>query len=195
MKPTPRIVFAAALLATGAIAPLAAQTSSPSEWRTAQKRDAADSYDFTRFTLTGRFANAQQGGDRPAITVDCIAPQGAKHGKFLVAALQVGKPVQIKYVEPEDIRGTSYYPKLAVSYRTDSTAEARTENWPLGTDRTPAANPADKTAASIPSGTFKRILHAHSVAITVSDAQGAPLEMHFDMPSALPVEAGCDMGE
>jgi hypothetical protein len=194
MKPTSRILPALIVLAAGVMAPLAAQTASQPEWRTAQKRDPGDSYDFTRFSLSGRFAAAASGAARPALTIDCIPPQGSRHGKFLVAALLVGKPVQIKYVEPEEIRGTSYYPKLAVSYRTDS-GEARTENWPLGTERTPAANPADKTAASIPSDAFKRILHAHTVSITASDANGAPLEMHFDMPSALPVEAGCDMGE
>lgn len=195
MKPTRLFRLVVVVAAACAIVPLAAQSAAQPQWSSAQKRDPADTYTFTRFTLTGRFVHAaQQPAERPAITVDCIPPEASQHGRYQVAALLAGQPLQVKYVEPEEIRGTSYYPKVAVRYRTDA-GEERQDNWALGTDRTPAPNPADKSAATIPRATLKQFLHAHTVVITASDAHGAPLEVQFEMPSALPVEAGCNMSE
>jgi hypothetical protein len=190
----PNLLLLAALAALAASLQSGAQTVAQPTWRASEKRDPADTYSFTRFTLTGGFAAAAaQSAERPAITVDCIAPSAGHRAKFLAGSLLVGKPMEITFVEPAEIRGTSYYPKIAVRYRADG-AEAREGNWPQGTDRTPVPNPADKTAASIPSEALRRILTAHKVAITVPDANGAPLEMQFDMPDPKPVEAACNLG-
>ena len=101
--------------------------------------------------------------NRPALIVDCIPAKesGSSKGRFLAASLHVGSPLKIKYVEPEEIHGTSYFPKVEVRYRTDDGKEEQ-EKWSPLSEK-------EKTAASIPKEALKRILRARSVSITAED--------------------------
>jgi hypothetical protein len=196
VKPTPLLVFV--VVASCALAqPASPQAAAPGAWHQSQKSDPAGTYTFTRFSVEGRFLGSAPASAHPALTVDCIpgAESRRNKGKFLVAALLVGTPLTVDYVEPEEIRGTSYYPKVAVSYRTDGSGDEVQENWALGTDRVPNPAPADKTAASIPKNALSKILQAHSVTFTVNDSHGSPLKMQFDLPGAAPLEAVCNLEE
>jgi hypothetical protein len=99
--------------------------------------------------------------------------------------LLVGTTLKIVYIEPEEIHGTSYYPKVSVRYRMDN-ANEELEQWSAGTE---------KTSASIPVGSLKKMLRAHTVEITADDDRGLPVVMEFDMPDPTPVEAGCDVDD
>lgn len=178
----------------------AAQAPSPADaaagvWQQSARRDNADSYTYTRYLLVGRFLGAAPIAGRPALRVDCIPPSASGRAKFLGANLLVGTALQIKYVEPEEIRGIQFYPKIAVRYRLDDARDERQGQWPAGTDRVPTAKPSDQDSATIPKDALKRILRAHSVAIIADDAHGAPLEMHFDIADASAVKSGCNVDE
>lgn len=172
----------------------APQGASGHGWHESQHRDAADTYTFTRFTLTGKFLTQLpvHGSDRPALTLDCIPPSQSNRAKFLAADLLVGTTLKILYVEPEEIRGTNYFPKVAVRYRTDGSKEEE-RNWGAGTDRVPTGKPSDNTSATVPTEALKKMVHAHTVAITVQTDQGAPVQMQFDMPDSAPIEASCNV--
>lgn len=161
----------------------------PSGWRQSQKTDAGDGTTYTRFTLAGKFLQSPRGDipNRPAVVLDCVpGKESYRHkARFLAGNLLVGIPLKIVYVEPEEIHGTSYYPKISIRYRMDS-AKQELENWPTG---------AEKTSASIPLDALKKILRAHTVEITVDDAGGLPVVMQFDMPDPTPVEAGCNVDD
>lgn len=193
MKPTSAFLLVSLASACCALAQ-APQTTSGHGWHESQHRDAADTYTFTRFTLKGKFLSplAAQVSDRPALTLDCIPPSQSNRAKFLAADLLVGTTLKILYVEPEEIRGTNYFPKVAVRYRTDDSKE-EDRNWGAGTDRVPTGKPSDKTSATIPTDALKKMIHAHTVAITVQNDQGAPVQMQFDMPDSRPIEATCDV--
>jgi len=144
---------------------------------------------YTRFTLVGQFTKSPQNvvPNRPALIVDCIPAKesGSSKGRFLAASLHVGSPLKIKYVEPEEIHGTSYFPKVEVRYRTDDGKEEQ-EKWSPLSEK-------EKTAASVPKDALKKILRARSVAITAEDEHGSPVAMQFSMPSPADVEAGCNV--
>jgi len=110
----------------------------------------------------------------PTLAVDCIPGTGShpSKGRFLAANLLVGITLKIVYVEPEEIHGTSYYPKVAVQFRANDAKEDE-EKWSVG---------AEKTSASIPKDSLKTILRARSIAITADDDHGSPVAMQFDMP-------------
>jgi hypothetical protein len=194
MKPTLLVSFGLFVAAACALAPALSQpASSQPTWQQSQQRDAADTYNFSRFTLVGRFLHPpQQVSDRPALRVDCIPGTGSHRSKFLTADLLVGKTLKILYVEPEEIRGTNYFPKIGVSYSTDGSTHAN-EQWPAGTDRVPTAKPSDKTSANIPLAALKKMIGAHTVTISTPDEHGASIEMQFDMPSADAIEAACSI--
>jgi len=195
MKPTPLLLLSVLALCVSLRAASGAAQAPAADhgWRQSQARDPADTYSFTRFTLVGRFVgNSVQAADRPALTVDCIPRTASSRPKFLGADLLVGTTLKIDYVEPQEIRGTNYYPKVEVEYRLDA-RDAEVQQWPAGTDRIPTARPSDKLSASVPKSALKRMLHAHTVVITASDEHGAPIEMQFDIPDPAPVEAACHM--
>jgi hypothetical protein len=193
MKPTSAFLLVSLASACCALAQ-APQAASGNGWRESQHRDAADTYTFTRFTLVGKFLTPQPGqvSDRPALTLDCIPPSESNRAKFLAADLLVGTTLKILYVEPEEIRGTNYFPKVAVRYDTDGTSQEE-RRWEAGTDRVPTAKPNDKTSATIPTDALKRMLHAHTVVITVQNEHGAPVKMQFDMPDSTPIAATCNV--
>ena len=189
MKPTPLLLLVPlAWVSFGFASPSPQQSSSAHGWRQSQKTDAARAITYTQFTLVGKFVTSpQDASDRPALSVDCIPgrePHSAK-GTFLAANLLVGSTLKISYVEPEEIRGTSYFPKVAVRYRADGAGEEE-EKWSPGTE---------KTSASIPKDALKKILRARTVAITVDDDRGSQVAMQFDMPDPGPVEAACGLDD
>jgi hypothetical protein len=191
MKPAPLLLLVSITCSSlGSAQPAPQQPSSTHLWRQSPKTDAANTMTYTRFTLVGRFLTPphDQVANRPALAVDCIPPKGSRpsKAKFLAANLLVGTALKIVYVEPEEIRGMSYYPKVAVRYRTDDAQEEEARNWSSGTD---------KTSAAIPKDSLKKMLRAHTVAVTAHDSDGAEIAMQFDMPDPRVVEDGCNVDE
>jgi hypothetical protein len=97
----------------------------------------------------------------------------------------VGASLKIDYVEPLEIRGTSYYPKVSARYRMNDGKEEQ-ENWDPG---------SDKGSASISKDALKKMLRGQTVDITVNDDTGTPIVMKFDMPNATSVEQGCNVDD
>jgi len=188
MKPTP-LLLAPLALASMAFAQPASPPSATQSWHPSQRADAASTYTYTRYTVGGKFVDSDKGSvaGSPALAVDCISPADSHQskGKFLAASLQVGSALKIDYVEPEEIRGMSYYPKVAVQYRVDDAREKQ-ENWSPGTD---------KTSAAIPKDVIKKILRAHTLTVIASDAQGSELTAQFDIPDPKTVENSCNVDE
>lgn len=185
MKPVPLLLLVSlALVSLGISATARPQTPSAHVWRQSQNTTARGA-SFTRFTLIGKFLKAPQGdvSNRPAFAVDCAPGKGTRKGKFAAANLLIGTPMKIDYVEPQEIHGTSYYPKISVRYRIDDAKEEE-QKWSPGTD---------KTSASIPKDWLKKILLAHTVQITAEDDRGSQLVMQFDMPDSPPVEDACNV--
>jgi hypothetical protein len=189
MKPAPLLLLLPlAWISLGFAQSAPQQPPAGHTWRQSQRADAAKTMTYTRFTLTGKFISSpqDQASNRPALAVDCIPGKGSDHpkGKYLAANLLVGTTLKIDYIEPEEIRGMSYLPKVAARYRTDDAADEEKENWSPG---------ADKTSASIPKDSLKKILRAHTFAITADDEHGSPIAMQFDMPDPTLVEASCNV--
>jgi hypothetical protein len=166
-------------------------TASPHVWRQPQYSDSAPTFTYTQFTLTGRFLSPPHDPvtDRPALALDCIPGSGSHSSrrKFLAANLLVGTTLKIVYVEPEEIRGTSYFPKAALRYRTDNgNGNEEQDQWTPGTD---------KNSVSIPKESVKQLLRAHSVAIMVDDDRRSQVAMQFDLPDPALVEQGCNVDE
>ena len=187
MKATPLVLLVLLALASFGFSTMAPQQAPA--WRQAQKTDAAGGTTYTRFSLAGKFLQSPQGDapNRPTLVLDCSpAKESHRHkARYLAGNLVVGTPLKILYVEPEEIHGTSYYPKISVRYRLDD-AKEELENWPAGTE---------KASASIPVDVLKKILRARSVEITADDDHGSPVVTQFDMPNPTPVEEGCGVDE
>jgi hypothetical protein len=194
MKPTIPLLSSVPVVwaSLGLAQPAPQQPSSAPQWHETQLRDAADTYTFTRFTLIGKFVAQSPGHlvDRPVLTVDCIPPGATHRSKLVAADLRVGSPLAIVYVEPEEIRGTNYFPEVAVRYRMDNSGEDE-QRWPAGTDYVPSGRPSDKSSATVPANALKRMLRARTVAITVNSDRGSPVQMQFEIPDPAPVAAAC----
>jgi hypothetical protein len=191
MKPTALLpLLLLAWASCGFAQPAPQQPPSAHVWRQSQKTDAANTLTFTRFTLVGKFLTPphDQVANRPALAVDCIPPKGShpSKAKYLAANLLVGTTLKIIYVEPEEIRGTSYLSKVAVRYRTDAANEDEAGNWSPG---------REKTSVAVPKDALKKILRARTVAITAVDNGGSEIAMQFDMPDPTAVEDGCNVDE
>jgi hypothetical protein len=65
-------------------------------------------------------------------------------------------------------------------------AKEEEEKWSVGTE---------KTSASIPKASLKKILCAHTVEITADDNHGSQVAMQFEMPDPTSVEESCDVDE
>jgi hypothetical protein len=190
MKPAPLFLLLPLVWAScGFAQPPAQPPSSARVWQPSQITDTARSLTYTRFTLRGKFLAPphDQAANRPALSVDCIPGTGSHphEGRLLATNLLVGSTLKIVYVEPEEIHGTSYYPKVVVRYRTDAAREEE-ERWAAGTD---------KSSVSVPKDSLKKILRAHSVAITAEDDRGSQFAMQFSMPDPTPVEDACNVDE
>jgi hypothetical protein len=188
MKPIPLLLFASLALASFGFAQQSMQQpQSAHAWQQTQNSDAARTYTYQRFTLVGKFVMPphDQAANRPALTVDCIPRGGSRHpkGKFLAANLLVGSTLKIIYVEPEEIRGMSYYPKIAVRYHADE-AKDKEDKWSAA---------SDKTSVAIPEDSLKEFLRAHTVAINMDDDRGTQVAMQFDIPDATLVAQTCNV--
>ena len=160
------------------------QTSSSGQgWRQTQMTDGTP---YTRFSLTGKFLKRPAGdvSNPPVLAVDCGKGRGSK-GRLIDGNVQVGAPLKIHYVEPSEIHGTSYYPKVFVELRVDDDAKKEKRNWTPG---------KDKTSAVFSKYSLKKMLSAHTVEITTQDDAGNDVVMQFDVPSdSKAVEEACDV--
>jgi hypothetical protein len=166
------------------------QSSSPAQqWRQSPKTDSASGIAYSQFTLGGKFVKwpEKDASNRPTLEVDCKdeGRSGGSKGTFWRAYLLAGTPLAIKYVEPDQITaGVSYYPKIAVRYRLNAEKE-KAEQWSPG---------ADKSSASIPKETLKRMIEAHTVVISLNENGGAEVSGQFEIPDSSEVGKACDMG-
>jgi hypothetical protein len=184
------LVLSVALVSSGFPATTPFQTQPDHVWRQSIKTDAARGTVYDQYTLTGKFLKAPQKGDlsnRPAFVVDCNPPKETRSGKgkFQSASLLVGTGLKIHYVEPAEIHGTSYFPKVFVQYRINDGKDVK-EQWAPG---------SDKASALIPKDTMKKLLRAQTVDISTNDDTGAPMVMKFDVPDPTPVSQGCNVDE
>jgi hypothetical protein len=192
MKPAPLLLLVLVPLALAPLGFSATPLQLPSSahvWRQSQRTDTASGTASTRFTLVGKFLKSPEGdiSNRPAMVVDCIPGKASDHtkGRFVAASLLIGINLKIEYVEPEEIHGTSYYPKVSVRYRINDTKDEE-EKWSPGTD---------KTSVSIPKDSLKKILRAQTVDTTANDEHGSQIVMKFDLPDPASVEAACNVDE
>ena len=187
MKLAPVVFFAAlGLAAFGLSAAIPQQPSTVRVWRESQKPDDSS---ISRFTLVGKFLKSPQTDipNRPALVLDCV-PANVSHkseGKFVAGNLLVGIPLKIDYIEPQEIHGTSYYPKVVVHYRINDTKEEE-ERWTPG---------ADKVSSTISKDWVKRILRARTVEVSAHDDSGKDITIQFDMPDPASVEQACNVDE
>jgi hypothetical protein len=158
------------------------QQPSSQGWRQTPKSDSTRGT-YTRFALTGKFLKLPKGDNSngPALAVDCNPEK--KSRKFVAGNLLIGVPLKIDYIEPSEIHGTSYYPKVAVRYRFDEAKEEK-QNWTPGTD---------KTSAIFSKDALEKMLRARTVEITAADDRGSDIVMQFDMPDPTVIEKGCDV--
>jgi len=162
------------------------QQTSTQGWRQTEMTDAVRG-DYARYTLLGKFLKAPAGDSaaRPSLTVDCSTHNRSHKLEFLRGTLVVGDPLHIDWVEPEEIHGISYFPKVYVVYRLNDAKEDK-ERW------TPSA---DKTSASFSKGSLEKMLGAHTVEITAQDQGGAALVMQFDIPESSVIGQACDVDQ
>ena len=186
MKAAPLLLLVPLALASFGFSAMSPQQAPAAPvWRQSQKTNPSRGTTYTRFTLEGKFLKAPQGDfpNRPALVLDCALGKGSRKGKFVAADILIGPSMKIDYVEPQEIHGTSYYPKISVRYRVDDGKEGE-EKWTPGTE---------KTSATIPKDSLKKILRAHTVELTSEDDRGSRLVMQFDMPGSAPVEEACNV--
>jgi hypothetical protein len=140
---------------------------------------------YTRFTLTGKFLKRPAGdvSNPPSLAVDCGRGRGSA-GKFIEGNLLVGVPLKIHYVEPTEIHGTSYFPKVFVKLRVDDSTKSEKRNWTPG---------KDKTSAVFAKYSIKKILRAHTVEITTEDENGSEVSVQFDVPDSKSVQEACNV--
>jgi hypothetical protein len=154
------------------------------EWQQTERTDAVRGT-YTRYSLAGKFLKTPPGdaSDRPSLVVDCSSNNRSGKPKFVRGTLVVGDPLKIDWVEPEEIHGISYFPKVLVVYRLDEGKQDK-EDW----------SPAnDKTSATFSKGSLEKMLRARTVEISAEDAQGSQVAMQFDMPAGTVVEQACDV--
>ena len=139
---------------------------------------------YTRFTLTGKFLKRPAGevSNPPSLAVDCGRGRGSD-GRLIDGNLLVGVPLKIHYVEPTEIHGTSYFPKVFVQIRADD-AKSEKRSWTPG---------KDKTSAVFSKHSLQKILRAHTVEITTEDENGSEVAVQFDVPDSKAVEQACNV--
>jgi hypothetical protein len=178
------LVVALAYASFGLSAAVPQQAGSAQEWRQTERTDAVRGA-YTRYSLAGKFLKTPPGdaSSRPSLVVDCSPYNRSGKPKFVRGTLVVGDPLKIDWVEPEEIKGISYFPKVLVVYRLDEGKQDK-EDW----------SPAnDKTSATFSKGSLEKMLRARTVEISAEDARGSQVAMQFDMPVGTVVEQGCDV--
>jgi hypothetical protein len=182
MRSAPLLVLLPLLwasLASWATAPQ--QSSSGQAWNQTQMSDGTT---YTRFTLTGKFLKRPAGdvSNPPSLAVDCGRGRGSE-GRLIDGNLLVGVPLKVHYVEPTEIHGTSYYPKVFVQVRVDD-AKSEKRSWAPG---------KDKASAVFSKHSLQKILRAHTVEITTEDENGSEVAVQFDVPDSKAVEQACNV--
>jgi hypothetical protein len=185
MRSTTLLALVPLLWASLALPARAQQQSSSAGqgWRQTQMSDGTP---YTRFSLTGKFLKRPAGdvSNPPVLAVDCGKGRGSK-GKLINGNLQAAVPLKIHYVEPSEIHGTSYYPKVFVELRVDDDAKKDKRQWTPG---------KDKTSAVFSKFSLKKMLSAHTVEIATQDESGTDIVMQFDVPSdSNTVAQACDI--
>ena len=185
MKKAPSLLLATVTFLLAAfMTPGKQQTPSTGGWQQAQRADAARDNSSTQFTLLGKFLTPPKKdvGDPLALVVTC-KPHASRR-KFSAAYVNVGAPLNIEYVEPDEIKaGTSYFPKVTVRYRLDDQKEEK-EQWTPGTE---------KTSASIPKATLEKMLRARTVQIKVAEFRGGEISMLFEVPDSAQLGTACGL--
>jgi hypothetical protein len=182
----PRLLMLAplALLLAPFTTPAPQQAPSTGGWQQSQRTDASGDKSSTRFTLLGKFLTRPKKDveDPPALVVTC-KPHASRR-KFSTAYVNVGAPLNIEYVEPDEIKaGTSYFPKVNVQYRLDDGKEEK-EQWTPG---------AEKISASIPKAALEKMLRARTVQIKAAEFHGGEISMQFDVPDSTQLGAACGL--
>jgi hypothetical protein len=184
MKTASILLILPLAVASFAFSAVTRQEPSTHEWRQTQRTDPVRG-EYTRYTLVGKFLQAPSGDStsRPSLVVDCGTYNRSHKSKFFRGTLVVGDPLKIDWVEPEQIEGISYFPKVDVVYRLNDAKQDK-EQWTPSTD---------KTSASFSKGSLEKMLYAHTVEITAQDKSGSPVSMQFDLPDATSLEKGCEV--
>jgi len=183
---TPRLLSLFALLLAFIPLPIAAQQKSTSAtgWVQTKKTEPGGEASQIQFTLAGKFLTRPQRdpGTPPTLVMMCH-PRGSR-GRFISASVNVGAPLAVQYVEPEEIKaGMSYYPKVEVHYRLDDSKEEKAQ-WTPG---------SDKASVSLPKDEVKKMLAAHTAQFTVAENRAGEITMQFDIPDSTQVETVCDL--
>lgn len=179
-----------AVLATLSFSASAQQpAASPRTWQQAEKNDANRALTYIQFTLAGRFTDPPHGNvsGPPILTLNC-EPTDRKRsgeGKYISGQLQVGTPLKVVWVEPDEIHGTSYFPEVNVTYRVDD-EKPQDVQWPPRSDKMSVA--LDKEAT-------KKILRGHALVITLSESFDSQVVMQFDLPESSGVLQTCGIRE
>jgi hypothetical protein len=178
------ILAAGAGLSFGAFAK--PQPAAGPDWQESQRTDYHGA-PYTQFILTGRFVKRPHGEVTapPSLVVNCEPSKESRWSRvgFREATLRVGTNLKIDYIEPEEIRGMSYDPKVTVRYRLDDGKEEQ-EEWAPG---------ADKTSSLINKDTVRKFLGAHTVLISVNEDGAGEVEMQFDLPDPGKVSQACHL--
>ncbi len=160
------------------------QPANGPDWQASQRTDYHGA-PYTQFILTGRFVKRPHADVTapPSLVVNCEPTKESRWSRpgFRDATLRVGAFLKIDYIEPEEIRGMSYDPKITVRYRLDDGKEEH-EEW---------APNSDKTVSSLPKEALKKLLEAHTVLLTVNEDGAGEVEMQFDMPDPGKVSQAC----
>jgi len=178
------VLLALTVQAQSAFAAPSDAPTSPA-WQVTQRNDSSREYPYTRFTLVGKFTNGVAGATGPSVVIDCLADLVSHPltGRVLSASVSAGFPLKVIYVEPLEIHGTSYFPKVATNFRANGSAE-RQQEWSVG---------ADKTSATIPGDALATLLTSQNVSISAEDSKGASFTMQFDIPDSASVRNSCDI--
>src|SRR5580704_15036184 len=172
--------------AFSSIMPIPQQSQNGNEWRQTQRTDPVRG-EYTRYSVAGKFIKSPPGDEsgRPLLVVDCGAYNRSHKSKFFRGILVVGDPLKIDWVEPEEIHGISYFPKVDAVYRLNDANEEK-EEWTPSTD---------KTSASFSKGSLEKMLRAHTIEITAQDQSGAPVVVQFEMPDSTLLGQGCGVDQ
>src|SRR5579862_4712102 len=186
MRPASIFLILPLAFASFAFSAVTPQEPSTHEWRKTERTDALRG-DYARYTLVGKFLQAPAGDStsRPSLVVDCGTYNRSHKSKFFRGTLVVGDPLKIDWVEPEEIHGIDYFPKVDVVYRLNDAKEDK-EQWTPSTD---------KTSASFSKNSLEKMLRAHTVEITAQDQGGAAVVMQFEIPESSIIGQACEVDQ
>jgi hypothetical protein len=165
------------------------------EWQITKKSDPSSGTRNVVFTLAGKFLTPPKSGssDHPTIVVTCNPDKHVRGllGNLVSATLNVGAPLKINYIEPEQLTtGISYYPKVVVQYRVDE-RKPEDDQW----------NPnSEKTGANLDKDVIKKLIYdrkvpVRRVEIYANENEAGQIVMQFDMPDPTQMAKTCGIFE